>query len=96
MRSFYNALGTGDGEVASAQVIRTKRSSRAYSADAISHFYGRLSDPLRLTGVHPFPGGAYRVTYCYAGPGVRCNGSATVRLTGDAKPLIRSIVAGNG
>jgi len=97
VRSFYNALGTGNGEVASAQVIPAKRSSRAYSADAISRFYGRLSDPLRLTSIQPLPGGAYRVTYRYAGAGVRCNGSATIRLTSGAdRPLIRSIVARNG
>lgn len=97
VRNFYNALGTGNGEVASAQVIPAKRSSRAYSADAISRFYGRLSEPLRLTGVQPLSSGAYRVTYRYAGTGVRCNGSAIVRLTSASeRPLIRSIVAGNG
>jgi hypothetical protein len=97
VRSFYNALGSGNGEVASAQVIPAKRSSRAYSADAITRFYGRLSDPLRLTSLQPLSGGAYRVTYRYAGAGVRCNGSATIRLTsGDGRPLIRSIVARDG
>lgn len=96
VRSFYAALGAGDGAVASAQVIPAKRASRAYSADAISRFYGRLSDPLRLTSVQPLAGGAYRVSYRYAGTGVRCNGTATVRLTGGERPLIRSITAGNG
>jgi hypothetical protein len=97
VRTFYDALGTGSGDVASAQVIPQKRSSRAYSADAISRFYGRLRDPLRLTSVSPLPGGAFRVTYRYAAPGLRCNGSAIVRLTsGGTRPLIRSIDATNG
>jgi hypothetical protein len=97
VRTFYNALGTGSGDVASAQVIPQKRSSRAYSADAISRFYGRLPEPLRLTSVSLLQGGAYRVTYHYAAPGVRCNGSAIVRLTpGGSRPLIRSIKAANG
>ncbi len=97
VRTFYNALGAGRGEVASAQVIPEKRSSRAYSADAISRFYGRLPEPLRLTSVSPLPGSAYRVTYRYAAPGSRCNGSAIVRLTSrDSRPLIRSITASNG
>jgi hypothetical protein len=97
VRTFYNALGSGSGEVASAQVIPQKRSSRAYSADAISRFYGRLPNPLRLTSISPLPGGAYRVTYRYAAPGLRCNGSAIVRLTsGVTRPLIRSIDAANG
>ena len=97
MRTFYNALGAGSGGVASAQVIPQKRSSRAYSADAISRFYGRLPEPLRLTSIRPIQGGAYRVTYRYAAPGLRCNGSAIVRLTsGGTRPLIRSITAANG
>lgn len=97
VRTFYNALGTGSGDVASAQVIPQKRSSRAYSADAISRFYGRLRDPLRLTSITPLQSGAYRVTYRYAAPGLRCNGSAIVRLTsGGTRPLIRSIDATNG
>lgn len=97
VRTFYNALGTGSGEVASAQVVPQKRSSRAYSADAISRFYGRLPEPLRLTSISPVQGGAYRVTYRYAAPGLRCNGSAIVRLTsGGTRPLIRSITAANG
>ncbi|RYE97993.1 MAG: hypothetical protein EOO77_38045 [Oxalobacteraceae bacterium] len=83
--------------MASAQVIPQKRSSRAYSADAISRFYGPLRDPLRLTSITPLQSGAYRVTYRYAAPGLRCNGSAIVRLTsGGARPLIKSIDATNG
>lgn len=97
VRNFYDALGTGNGEVASAQVIPAKRSSHAYSADAISRFYGRLAEPLRLTSVRALPDGAYHVTYRYSGAGVRCNGSATVRLTsGSDRPLIQSIAAENG
>ena len=97
VRTFYNALGTGSGEVASAQVIPEKRSSRAYSADAISRFYGRLPDPLQLTSVSHVQGDVYRVTYRYAAPGMRCNGRAIVRVTsGATRPLIRSITAANG
>lgn len=97
VRTFYNALGTGNGEVASAQVIPQKRSSRAYSAETISRFYGRLAQPLRLTSISPLSGSAYRVTYRYAAPGLRCNGSAIVRLTPvGPRLLIRSITAANG
>lgn len=97
VRRFYIALGAGDGALASAQVIPSKRSSRAYSADAISRFYGSLSDPLRLTSVRPLSGGAYRVTYRYGGTGIRCNGSATIWLSSvEGRPLIRSITAADG
>lgn len=95
--TFYNALGAGNGDLASAQVIPAKRSSRAYSPDAISRFYGRLSEPLRLTGVFLLSSDTYRVTYRYSGGGTRCNGSAIVRLTyAQGRPLIRSITAGRG
>lgn len=97
VRAFYNALGAGNGETASAQVIPQKRSTRAFSAETISRFYGRLKEPLRLTSISPLPGGAYRVTYRYAAPGTRCVGTAIVRLTsGGSHPLIRSITAANG
>jgi hypothetical protein len=97
VRTFYNALGAGNGNLASAQVIPAKRSSRAYSPDAISRFYGRLSTPMQLTGVSALSGNTYRVTYRYAGAGIRCNGSAVVRLTSTAdRPLIRSITAQSG
>ncbi|SFR96808.1 hypothetical protein [Sphingomonas jatrophae] len=97
VRTFYEALGAGDGALASAQIIPAKRSSRTYSADAISRFYGRLSDPLQLTGIRQLEDDTYRVTYRYAGTGIRCNGRATVRTTrvGD-RALIRSITAGDG
>lgn len=53
VRAFYGALGTGNGVAASSQVIPEKRSSGAFSPEAISRFYGNLSDPLRLTSITP-------------------------------------------
>ncbi len=97
VRVFYRALGTGNGDLASAQVIPAKRSSRAYSPDAISRFYGRLSETLRLISISALPGDTYRVSYRYAGTGARCNGTATVKVTSTGgRPLIRSITADGG
>lgn len=97
VRAFYAALGAGDGNTASLQVIPEKRSSGAFSPGAISRFYGHLPQPLRLTGIDATAGGAYRVTYRYSAGRSRCNGSAVVRLTQrGGRNFIRSIQALSG
>lgn len=97
VRAFYGALGRGDGEEASAHVVPEKRSSRAFSPETISRFYGGLPEPLRLTAVTPLARGAYRVNYRYSAGRLRCDGGAVVSLTSrDGRNLIRSIRALNG
>lgn len=97
VRAFYNALGAGDGATASARVVPEKRNSRAFSPDAISQFYGRLAEPLRLTEVVPVANGAYRVRYRYSTGGSQCNGVAVVRVVERAgRDYIRRIDALNG
>lgn len=97
VRAFYQALGAGDGGAASPQVIPEKRSSRTYSPDAISRFYGRLAEPLRLTGIVPLAHGTYRVSYRYSTGRSRCEGNAVVRVANrGGRDLIRSINALNG
>ncbi len=97
VRAFYRALGTGDGALASAQIIPEKQQSRAFSPDAISHYYGRLPEPLQLTGIAPASGGSYRVSYRYSTGRARCEGVAVVNVTRrDGRSLIRSIRALSG
>lgn len=97
VRSFYDALGRGDGGDASAHVIAEKRSSRAFSPEGISRFYGGMEEPLRLTTVTPLADGRYRVGYRYAVDRSRCSGEAVVSLTlRDGRQFIRSIQATNG
>jgi hypothetical protein len=97
VRAFYRALGTGNGGAASSHIVPEKQSSRAFSSAAISRFYGRLPEPIRLTSVAPVGGGAYRVTYRYSAGRSHCNGSAIVRVTQrGGRDLIRSIRALNG
>lgn len=96
IRAFYGALGRGDGEEASAHVVAEKRSSRAFSPEAISSFYGGLPEPLRLTAITPLAGGTYGVSYRYSAGRSRCDGRAVVSLTSrDRRTLIRSIRALN-
>lgn len=97
VRSFYAALGKGDGAEASALVIPEKRSSRAFAAQPISRFYGGLREPLRLTAIRSVGRDKYRVAYRYSAGSSRCDGEAVVRLTSrDGRELIRSIQALNG
>lgn len=97
VRAFYHALGRGDGGTASALVVAEKRSAQAFSPQAISRFYGRLPEPLRLTSITPIAGGAYRVTYRYSAGRSPCDGAAVVSVASrDGRNLIRSIKALNG
>ena len=97
LRAFYGALGSGNGAAASSQVIPEKRSSGPYSATAMSRFYGRLPDPIRLTSVAPVGDSRYRVTYRYSAGRSHCNGTAVVRLTNrGGRDLISSIQSLSG
>lgn len=97
VRAFYGALGAGNGAAASARIVPEKRTSRTYSPEAMSRFYGGLREPIRLTGVEALSGGRYRVSYRYSAGRSRCDGSAVVRLANrDGRALIRSIRALNG
>lgn len=92
VRAFYDALGADNGAAASARVVPEKRASAAFSPAAISRFYGRLPEPIRLTQIEALSGGAYRVRYHYSAGRSRCNGGAIVTLTRrDGRDLIRSI-----
>ena len=79
--AFYNALGSGNGAIASGYIVPEKRSKRAYSPEGIAGFYGRLPDPLRLTGIQRETDSAYRVTYHYSAGRTQCRGVAVVSTT---------------
>lgn len=97
VRAFYDALGRGDGEAASALVVAEKRSTEAFSPQAISRFYGGLREPLRLMSITPLDGHAFRVSYRYSAGRSPCDGAAVVSLASrDGRDLIRSIRALNG
>lgn len=97
VRAFYGALGAGNGSAASARIVPEKQSSRAYSPEALTRFYGRLPEPIRLTQTVPLGGGAYRVSYRYSAGRTHCNGSAVVTVTSrGGRDFIRSIHALSG
>lgn len=97
VRAFYDALGRGDGEAASVLVVAEKRTTEAFSARAISRFYGGLREPLRPTAITPLDDGAFFVGYRYSAGRTRCEGGAVVTLSSrDGRDLIRSIRTLNG
>lgn len=97
VRAFYAALGRGDGEEASALVVPEKRTSRAFSADAMTRFYGALPQPVRLTRISPLSSRSFRVAYRYSAGSSPCNGEAVVTVASRGnQSLILSIRALSG
>jgi hypothetical protein len=97
VRTFYEALGAGQGEVASLMVAPEKRGIPAFSASAMSHFYGSLREPLRLTDIEQRGPDTFTVYYSYASSGRACDGKAIVRTSSRAgSSYIESIQALNG
>lgn len=92
VRAFYEALGRGDGQVASGFVVPEKRSSGPYAADNLSRFYGGFSDPLAVTGLSVIDENRVQVTYHWASGRKRCDDAATVTVTRrNGESLIQSI-----
>jgi hypothetical protein len=97
VQAFYMALGAANGEEASKFVVSEKRSSGAFSANAITNFYSKLIVPLTLIDVLAINSNEYRVHYSYVASGSgRCNGESIVRTTKiNGMNLIESIRALN-
>jgi hypothetical protein len=97
IRTFYSALGYGQGATASAMVVPEKRASAAYSPAGLSQFYGGLAQPIRLLDISQSGPSAYLVHYRYATRSRVCDGRAivTTALRG-GNNLIQSIKALDG
>jgi hypothetical protein len=79
--AFYEALGRGDGVSASERVIPEKRDFGPLSASAMTQFYSRLSEPLRLIAVSQQNDGSIIARYRYREVmKKRCEGQALIRL----------------
>jgi uncharacterized caspase-like protein len=82
VQAFYTALAAGDGDTAARWVIPEKRQSGPFSAAAMTKFYGRLVEPLRLTAVESIAPNEFRARYTYVAPASRrCDGVAIIRTT---------------
>lgn len=97
VRAFYLALGAGDGKTASAYVVEEKRRKGPFSAQALSRFYGALSEPVELVSLDDAGKGRFTVHYRYASGSGRCEGVATVTTAErQGRFFIAGIKAHNG
>lgn len=78
VRTFYSALGKGDGNKANSLMSLEKRAAPAYQPDAIEAFYGHMAEPLTLVSVSTVGSGDYEVRYRYRKQSAVCNGHAIV------------------
>jgi len=97
IRAFYYALAAGDGATASNYVVPEKRSKPAFSAGALSAFYGNLSEPLTLIDIKSQGATDYLVRYSFRSASGVCDGKALVTTTKrKGANFIKSIKALNG
>jgi len=97
IRTFYTALGDGQGADASAMVVPEKRATAAFSPSALTRFYGSLAQRIRLIDITQNNANSYVVHYRYATISRICDGRAivTTALRG-GRNFIQGIRALNG
>jgi len=95
--AFYEALGRGDGVSASELVIPEKRNFGPLSASAMTQFYSRLSEPLRLIAVSQRDDGSIiaRYTYREAMKKKRCDEQALLTLQERGSELLIEQIKAN-
>jgi hypothetical protein len=97
IEAFYAALRTGDGNLASSFVIPEKTRKGPFSPQALTSFYGSLSDPIVLINVHSVSGGQFSVRYRFRNGNKACDGAAMVTMARrDGRDFIQAIRAENG
>ena len=80
VRTFYEALGRGRGDVANLLVAPEQRRIPAFSASAMSRFYGSLNEPIRLLEVNRSGRDAFLIHYRYIAASRVCDGRALVTI----------------
>lgn len=97
IRTFYTALGDGQGADASAMVVPEKRSTAAFSSSGLTRFYASLAQRIQLIDISQINASTYVVHYRYATRSRVCDGRAIVRTTvRSGRNFIQSIKALNG
>ncbi|MCH7628162.1 MAG: hypothetical protein IH997_05525 [Proteobacteria bacterium] len=81
IRTFYTALGDGQGADASAMVVPEKRATSAFSPLGLTRFYGSLAQRIRLVDIAQSNANTYLVHYRYATTSRACDGKAVVTTT---------------
>lgn len=78
IRTFYETLGDGQGDVASTMVIPEKRKTGPFAAANLTRFYGQLKEPIRLLRIDQKGPNTFIAYYRYATPNMVCEGQGLV------------------
>ena len=94
-KSFYYALGAGDGEMASALILPEKRGIGAFNESNMTNYFGSMRRPLRVLSTKQVADDVVTVEYNYVyKTGRECTATAIVTTTLEqGKTLIKSIKA---
>ncbi|MEO8926893.1 MAG: hypothetical protein ABI306_06985 [Caulobacteraceae bacterium] len=96
IRTFYEALGEGQGDLASQMIVPEKRHLTNFSPTALSRFYGRLRTPLSLIDISTAGPDRFVAHYRYASAKT-CDGRALITtVTRSGRNFIESIRALDG
>jgi hypothetical protein len=97
IRSFYETLGDGQGDVASSMVVPEKRAKGPFAAANLTQFYGHLKEPIRLLGIDQSGPNTFIAHYRYATAKSVCEGQSLVTtVTRGGRNYIESIKALRG
>ncbi len=96
VKAFYQALGAGSGDEASKLIVPERRVG-PFAPDAMTRFYGALSEPLRLASLSPTGANQFEARYRFRSQAGACNGHAIVTtVSRDGASYISSIHALDG
>ncbi|GGE08040.1 hypothetical protein [Rhizobium anhuiense] len=97
IEAFYTALHSGDGRLASTFVVPEKTRKGPFSPQALTGFYGSLSEPITLVDVHRTGDSRFAVRYRFRNGKQACDGSATITtVKRDGRDFMQAIRAQNG
>ncbi len=97
VNSFYTSLGQGDGFAANSLIAPEKRKNANYQPQALSKFYGTMSEPLEIVEIKQLNSAEYVVDYYWRMDNKTCNGRSGVSLTSiEGRVYIENIRTING
>lgn len=97
IRTFYETLGDGQGDVASTMVVPEKRVTGPFAANSLTRFYAHLKEPIRLLRIDQSGPNTFIAHYRYATGKSVCEGEGLVTtVTRAGRNYIESIKALKG
>lgn len=97
VRAFYDALSSGQGQIAARYVVPEKTRSGAFAPANMTKFYSNMREPLRMVRLEKLSHDSFVVHYRYAVTRSVCKGRAEVQTTSrGGRNYIQSIKALDG